>query len=164
MKCIILFLLLPLLLFATGSIAQTGNRPSKTTSRSSIPSGPHVFGVFDGRTSCQEIARELNITVSPRCHKIKWRVILYQDPITREPTSCEIKGPFAMGPDSKTRWTIERGTTSDPDAVVFHLAPGHPKSLYLLKGDDNVLFFLDKHKEIMVGNRDFGYTLNRIAN
>lgn len=34
--------------------------------------------------------------------------------------------------------------------------------LYLLKGDDNVLFILDENKELRVGNEDFSYTLNRV--
>lgn len=30
-----------------------------------------------------------------------------------------------------------------------------------MKGDDNVLFFLDKDRNLLVGNSDFSYTLNR---
>ncbi len=34
-------------------------------------------------------------------------------------------------------------------------------SLYLLKGDDNILFFVDPNGRLLVGNEDFSYTLNR---
>lgn len=156
--------LLPLLLLLSLECLAQGNVPTKTTSPQPIPSGPHVVGVFDGRTPCQQMAAQQHVQVRPECHKIKWRIILYQDPVTQTPTTCVVKGIFLWDDTRKTKWVIEKGIPADPDAVVFHLAPGEPDSMYLLKGDDNVLFFLDKEKKLMVGNSDFGYNLYRVEN
>jgi hypothetical protein len=35
-------------------------------------------------------------------------------------------------------------------------------ALFLQKGDDNVLYFLDPEKKLMTGNYDFSYALNRV--
>lgn len=35
--------------------------------------------------------------------------------------------------------------------------------LYLLKADDNILFFLDYEMDFLVGDGDFSFTLNRAA-
>lgn len=164
MKSIVVLILPVFVLISSECISQPGNGPTKNTSRRPVPSGPHVVGVFDGRTPCQEIAYKMNISVKPACHKIKWRIILYQDPITQSPTTCEIKGLFSRTEDDKTKWMIQRGTPSNPDAVVFILGADDSNTLYFLKGDDNILLFLDRNKDLMVGNRDFGYTLNRIEN
>ena len=41
--------------------------------------------------------------------------------------------------------------------------PGKPQgSPAFLKADDNILFFLNKDRNLMVGNADFSYTLNRV--
>jgi hypothetical protein len=60
------------------------------------------------------------------------------------------------------KWTILRGTPSDPQAVVYRLdATETERVLFLLKEDDNVLFFLDQSRKPLVGNADLSYTLNR---
>jgi hypothetical protein len=59
-------------------------------------------------------------------------------------------------------WTIVRGTETDPNAIVYRLfATTTEAALHLLKGDDNVLFFLNQNLEPLVGHREFSYTLNR---
>lgn len=59
-------------------------------------------------------------------------------------------------------WTILGGMPSHPKAVIIQLDPDKPeKSLSLLAGDENVLFFLDKSNRLYTGNGDFSYTLNK---
>ena len=61
------------------------------------------------------------------------------------------------------KWAIVKGIKSNSNAEVYELELSTPGSyLYLLKGDDNVLFILDENKEFRVGNEDFSYTLNRV--
>jgi hypothetical protein len=140
------------------------NKPTKNT-YSKLPAGPEVFGVFDGRTPCQEIAKELQQNTSPDCFKLKWRFVLYQDPTTKKPTRFTIASTFHRTVNQKGTWSIVRGTNQNKDAVVFHLAPEDGKApLYLLKGDENVLFFLDHSKNLLAGNAQFSYTLNRVGN
>src|SRR5688572_33367314 len=65
---------------------------------------PSVFGVFQGRTPCQEIAAELGISVREECTKRKIHLTLFQDPLTARPTTFQSKGlgdAFREG-----KWTI----------------------------------------------------------
>jgi hypothetical protein len=51
---------------------------------------------------------------------------------------------------------------AEDGTVIYHLsATATEADLYLLKGDDNVLFFLGQDRRALVGNIDFSYTLNR---
>lgn len=140
------------------------NKPTKNV-YSKLPAGPEVYGVFDGRTPCEEISRALRHAFPSDCFKLKWRIVLYQDPITKAPTHFTIASTFHRTENQKGKWTILSGTSRDAEDVVFRLTPaGDEASLYLLKGDDNVLFFLDNNKKLLVGNGDFSYTLNRVEN
>lgn len=151
-----------LIMSAKAQIISTLNQPSKTSSRSGIATGASVYGVFVGRTPCQEFARELNLEVRPECTKRKMGLILYQDSVTNEPTFYETRG---MGTwNGKGKWYIIRGTPTDSRAIVFQLDLGPDTSLFLLKGDNNVLFILDKNKNFLIGNADHSYTMNRARN
>jgi len=86
-------------------------------------------------------------------------VVLYQDPVTHEPTMYETHGMAKR--TGKGKWHIVRGTPTDPKAIVFKLDLSQHTFLYLLKGDDNVLFILDKNKNFLIGNANFSYTMNR---
>ena len=48
-----------------------------------------------------------------------------------------------------------------PQAIVYELKEEGRPTLFFQQGDDNILFFLDKDRKLLVGNRDFSYTLNR---
>jgi hypothetical protein len=96
------------------------------------------------------------------CIKRKMSIILYQDSSTGKPTTYETKG---MGKWSgKGNWYILLGTPTDPLATVFQIKFDATTSLFLLKGDDNVLFILDRNKNFLTGNAMFSYTLNRARN
>lgn len=149
----------------TGAKAQllsTSNQPSQTTWRSVMASGASVYGVFAGRTPCQEFMKELKMEVRAACTKRKMGVTLYHDPVTHEPTTYETVG---MGKwTGKGKWHILHGTPAYPKATVFKLDLDSNTFLFLLKGDDNVLFILDRNKNFLTGNADFSYTLNRARN
>src|SRR5262249_34447610 len=127
-----------------------------------LATGPAVFGIFGGRTPSLGIGKELKIRGAERFPRIKWRVTLFQDPDTRAPTTYRIE--HSLRPkerrDGKTmaipregKWAIVRGTASDPKAIVYRLdATKDEAAAFLLKGDDNVLFFLDQGRKPLVGN------------
>src|SRR5688500_15173847 len=105
-----------------------------------------VYGSFEGRTPCQEIARELDLYAGQpeseraKCIKRKWGLTLYYDSVTHEPTTYNIIG---IGEKSGNgTWHIIKGTHTNADAIVYQLDMAD-RSLFLLKGDDNVLFILD---------------------
>ncbi len=122
-----------------------------------------LVGVFDGRTPCQELATQLNEKVTSECIKIKWRLTLYKDSISGKPGVYELLGfVYKKNRPRSGNWSISKGTPANPDAIVYQLNEPGGKTLFLQKGDDHVLFFLDQKKNLLVGNRDFSYTLNKI--
>lgn len=150
---------------AVNLILCIGFLASINTSAQPVPVAPGILlGVFDGRTPCQELAAQIREKTTPECIKIKWRLTLYEDSPGSGSGSYELLG-FVFKRDSPGtgRWQSMRGTSSNPEAIVYQLHLAGRPPLYLLKGDENVLFFLDQDKNLMVGNRDFSYTLNRIS-
>jgi len=158
-----------LLLTLTGALwAAPASNPELTSASeiaagktaAEVPVGPEIFGVFRGRTPCQELSAQLNAAASQVCNKVKCRLILYQDPATKAPTTYRWAG--------KTNWTgswsIIKGTQTDPKATVYQLHPPDPHAfLSFLKVDDNILFLLNKDGTPLVGNIEFSYTLNRVV-
>lgn len=136
------------------------NVPSKTTSRTPVANGPTVLGVFDGRFPCAEIHRDWKLPARPECQKLKWSLALFQDPETQQPTTYSLNQGKRTG-----KWAIVRGTPTDPEAIVYQLDSDKPEvSVYLLKGDDDVLFVLDQQRNFRVGNAYLSYNLNRVVN
>jgi hypothetical protein len=140
------------------------NAPEMSYKISPLATGPAVFGVFEGRTPCLGISRELNIARSEACIKAKWRVTLFQNPETRAPTTYKVEGSLFREGAREGKWNIARGVASDANATVYelHATPTQP-ALLLWRADDNVLFFLKQNRELLVGHKEFSYTLNRVA-
>jgi hypothetical protein len=137
-----------------------------------LASGPEVYGVFEGRTPC-EIARAINLPVS-NCLKLKWRVTLFQDPKTQALSRYRLEGALFPRGAREGEITLLDGTPFDPGAQVIRLELPEPERsnyvwgrsaepLHLMRGDENVLFFLDRTGKLIIGNRDFGYVLSRRA-
>jgi hypothetical protein len=125
-------------------------------------SGPNIHGYFEGRSPCQEIVRLLDASGRDECIKIKWQLILYRDPTTLAPTTYALGGFAWRNPPKTGKWAIVKGTKEDPNAVVYQLDPDLPQGfLSFLKADDNILMFLDRDRNLLVGNSRFSYTLNR---
>ena len=169
MKYIISPFMISFCFFLSGANAQRLWRPTFPREvfqpRPELATGPSVYGVFEGKSPCQSIARQLNIEVGPECIKLKWGLTLYQDSITHKPAKYKLDGTFFRKKDREGRWHIVHGTRTDQAAIVYQLDLGEPNGfLFLLKGDDNVLFVLDKNKNFLVGNAQFSYTLNRVRN
>jgi hypothetical protein len=138
------------------TVADPGD-PSGTTTRAS---GASVFGIFDGRTPCQGIARELGVTARPGCWKAKWRLTLFQDPATHQPTTYRLEGSLYRPGAREGSWRIVR----DGNAELYELSPPAGESTaLLLKGSERVLFFLDRHRRPLAGNARNAYTLDRMS-
>jgi hypothetical protein len=123
----------------------------------------HFVGMFDGRTPCRELSIQLNETVRDECTKIKWRLKLYRDPTQLETGRYELQGFVYKKENPRIgKWQIEKGTKANPDARVYRLEQEGRPTIFLQQLDENILFFLDEKKNLLVGNRDFSYTLNRV--
>ena len=120
----------------------------------------NLIGYFDGRTPCQELAKQLNEPTIPECIKIKWRLTLYKNGADITSGTYSLEG-FKFRGDNilKGTWQIIKGTKADPNAIVYKLSHSLKGSLFFLKADEDVLFFLDKDRNIMVGNKNFSYAL-----
>ena len=142
-----------------GLAAADPGDPPRTTSRAT---GPTVFGIFDGRTPCQGIARELEAAPRPGCWKAKWRLTLFHDPKTHEPTTYRLEGTVYRSQPREGSWRVTRGIPGLPAAEVYELAPANGESqASLLKGDERVLFFLGRDRRPLTGNATNAYTLDR---
>jgi hypothetical protein len=145
-----------------GDVALALSKPSVSYTNSPLAKGPQVFGIFEGRTPCIGIARELGMPHDAGCLKTKWRITLFQEPDAKTPTTYKIENSFTRGHGREGKWRITTGTPDNPNAVVYSLAATDTEpELCLLKGDDNVLFLLSHERRAMVGHADFSYTLNR---
>lgn len=119
---------------------------------------------FDGRTPCRDISTDHpEMNASKSCYKLKWRLILNWDPVNHLPTTYTIRKVVDNKPrDVSGKWTIIKGTASNPNIVIYKIDPDKPaESITFLVGDNKVLFFLDKKNEPYIGNEDFSFTLNK---
>jgi hypothetical protein len=119
-------------------------------------------GIFEGRTPCQELASHLNVTVRAACNKIKWRLTLRNDPEAGIPATYTLEGFVYRNPPRTGRWAILENLNTG--AVIYQLDPDQPRVfLSLHRADKNVLLFLNDAGDPFVGNSQFSFTLNRVA-
>jgi len=167
------------LMVGTGAWSYTLNRidpVSLASTKSELPralslkttSDSLVIGVFDGRTPCNNDLAGLNGISMAGCQIIKCRLTLYQDTKTHEPTNFHLFTVYVGKGDTRYtttgKWKLLRGTATDPNSTIYQLIPdsGKTRSLSLLKGDDNILFFLDKDLHFLVGDKYTSYTLSKV--
>jgi hypothetical protein len=120
-----------------------------------------VVGVFEGRTPCGAIATGFTGFPAQNCEKIKWRLTLYHDATTGNPTTYVFDGTRAT---RRGRWRIERAAGPERRCLVYHLDyDGPAKVLSLLAVDQDVLLLLDHDLNVLVGDASWSYALNRMA-
>ena len=147
---------------ARGQTAAADNNVSESITFQEMPKGLNVYGTFEGRSPCG-ISRQMGATMQGDCDHLKWQLILFRDRLTLKPATFLLTTEMFDGKPLKGKWAIIHGTKNDPKAIVFALGYGQPKQvLYLYKGDENVLFILDKERKFLTGDQDFSYTLNRV--
>ena len=138
---------------------------SNVTIAQSAGSKAELVGVFDGRTPCQELAKQFNEPVTKDCFKLKWRLKLYKNGADTSAGTYALEGSRYRGDKAlKGTWQLTKGTKADPNAVVYKLSNDVKGDLYFIKADDGVLLFLDGDKNIRIGNRLFSYALYNMMN
>jgi hypothetical protein len=109
---------------------------------------------------------------------MKWHLTLYQDGSKKTPDTYKLDCFFGLpkqgtngfiGGGKKTemegKWTIDKGTPSDPHAIVYRLHDSKTNTtISFLKLNDNLLHLLDSDQRLMIGTAAWSYTLNRIGN
>jgi|SRR5688572_5818406 len=112
---------------------------------------------FEGRTPCgvPDIIEPVN-----ECYKLKWYLVLYNNK-KNEPATYRILGSQYRREDGGKRgnWII---TTGKDGRTIYQLHDENEKPfIYLLQLDEGVLIFTDANGNLLVGDHDFSYTLNR---
>lgn len=121
------------------------------------PPDSSVFGIFVGRTPCNDQTFAFTKTAPyAGCEKIKWQLTLYQDR-AGAPSTYMYRGTRTFRTGS---WTVIEDSTSQSSARVYQLNLD-AGSISFLNIDDNHLLLLDNERNLFVGNELFSYTLSR---
>ena len=161
-KLAYIFLACLLARHVSAQTAAKDNKVSESITFSDPPRGRDIYGIFEGRSPC-DISRQLEGAIRGDCDHLKWQVIFFRDTVTMKPTTYILTTELFDRRPLKGTWKIIHGMKDNPTAVVYALEYGQPaKVLYLLKGDENVLFILDENRDFRTGDPDFSYTLNRV--
>lgn len=112
---------------------------------------------FEGRTPCNVPGI---IPPGTECYKLKWYIVLYANVEKNTPGRYKIFGtPWRKESGRTGNWEIITGKNG---RIIYQLKDDKEKGfLYLLKLDEHILVFIDKHGKLLVGDKDFSYTLNR---
>jgi hypothetical protein len=113
--------------------------------------------VFEGRTPCSVPGI---IEPGKECYKLKWLIVLYGNAEKNEPTAYKLFGtPYRAEGGRRGNWKIITGKNGQ---IIYQLfdETGNP-FIHLLKLDEGVLVFTDAKGNLLVGDLDFSYTLNR---
>ena len=145
----------------------TNSSCSQTPAKSPSPM------VFVASSPCGIGSRPLpGIPVNADCEWIKWNLSLSGN--DTHPTTYILTYTWGMTKPSTTefmnggttvtmqgKWSVSKGTATDPDAIVYTLDPDKPAtSIQLVKLSDQLLHLLDKSKRLMIGSPAWSYTLN----
>jgi hypothetical protein len=113
--------------------------------------------VFQGRTLCGDFS--IN-RPGQSCIKMKWLIVFYAN--KNEPTTYLLNRSNMLPleyPGKKGTWKIIAGKDG---RIIYELTPDREITpTYLLKLDEGVLIFTDAKGNLLVGDHDFSYTLNR---
>lgn len=112
---------------------------------------------FEGRTPC---GVPHIIEPGKSCYKLKWYLVLYSNK-KNEPSTYRILGtPYRRNEGGKRgNWSV---TTGKDGRIIYQLKDENERPfIYLLQLDQGVLIFTDANGNLLVGDHDFSYTLNR---
>jgi hypothetical protein len=106
--------------------------------------------VYIGRTPC----KIPGLAVSANCYKIKWKVVLYPG------KGKDIPGHFTIYGTNWRKDNLE-GTWELAGQTCYILKDKTGNTLFHLQKLEELLFFTDNAGNLLVGDKDFSYTLNR---
>jgi hypothetical protein len=154
-----------LLLFHLQLNAQTAakdNIISESITFTDPPAGAAIYGIFEGRTPCHPISQQLGAVADPGCDHLKWQIIFYRDTLTLAPATFTLTTELFDRRPLKGKWEIVKSKENTTAILLALYYSPDRKPLYLLKGNDNVLFILNNSLQLLVGDQDFSFTLNRV--
>ncbi len=134
---------------APSANAKVSLSPKQTVIRDSI--------AFEGRTPCGVPGI---VEAGKECYKLKWLIVLYGNVAKNEAATYKLFGtPYRVEGGRRGNWKITAGKDG---RIIYQLFDkGGKPFIHLLKLDEGVLIFADAKGNLLVGDRDFSYTLNR---
>ncbi len=113
--------------------------------------------LFQGRTPCDVPGV---VPEGKTCYKLKWYIVLYTNPGNHY-TYKLFGTPYRIEGGRTGTWLPVKGKG---DRVLYQLNDDRGNGfLWLVKVDEEILLFTDKGGNLLTGNEDFSYTLNRIV-
>ncbi|TMI95287.1 MAG: hypothetical protein E6H08_06590 [Bacteroidetes bacterium] len=112
---------------------------------------------FQGRTPC---GVPHIIQPGKECYKLKWYLVLYYNKKNKQATYRILGTPYRGDEGGKRgSWKTISGKEG---RIIYQLNDANEAPfIYLLKLDEGVLIFTDSKGNLLVGDHDFSYTLNR---
>ena len=140
--------------YAINNIAHSANDKVTLTSKQTVIKDSTAF---EGRTPCGVPGI---IEPGKECYKLKWSIVLYGNAAKNEPATYKLFGtPYRAEGVRRGNWKITAGKEG---RIIYQLLDESGKPfIHLLKLDEGVLIFTDAKGNLLVGNPDFSYTLNR---
>ena len=113
---------------------------------------------FEGRSPCGVPGI---IPPGMLCYKLKWYIVLYANADKSGTGTYKVFGtPYRKSGGKRGNWKL---TTGKDGRIIYQLNDDNGSGfLLLLKLDDNILVFTDAGGKLLVGDKDFSFTLNRI--
>lgn len=143
------------------SYALNSNAPTKSAQFNfkSQHAATNTPMAFQGRTPCDELIQKVKPESAASCLKIKWYIILYTNEKGQPTYFFRAAGGLKKENMIKGNWEIVQGKDG---RIIYKLNPENKSAtIHLVKADDNILFFTDAAGNLLSGNEDFSYTLNR---
>jgi len=66
------------------------NKISESITFREMPKWPGVYGIFEGRTPCDDFSRRMDPKLPADLDHLKWQLILFQDSVTKQPTTYSL--------------------------------------------------------------------------
>jgi hypothetical protein len=104
--------------------------------------------ILVGRTPCAVPALPQRGT----CYKLKWKFTLYKD------GRYTVQGTSWDHQPVSGKWITQANYAGQ---MIYRLDDGNT-TMYLFRVDENIFYFTDSHGKLLVGDRNFSYTLSRV--
>lgn len=110
--------------------------------------------VFEGRTPCRGVEKLMIGETRPECYKKKWLIYLYKS------SPDANLGTYRIGNvEPRTgKWSLKN---NDAGKTIYSLDLNNGNTLDLLRVDENIVYIISEKGELLVGDHDFSYSLNR---
>ena len=132
-----------------------------------------IHATYEGSTPCGTMPRSfLKIPVKDSCEFVKWQFTFYSAPAPDKPARFTMKAVYGLTQpntqgfskssnyETSGVWSIQKGITSNPDAIIYRLVTTGNDSLSFIALNSEMLHPLDAAGRLMIGNAGWSYTLS----